>query len=121
MNNEKEIEMMNMGEKVNAWLKTPKAHVLEPERIKLLKMTCGKLQSILDAENAGCRVEVKPCPLGLGDAIISFEAADFVVRDMDKFCDAVRHLKNFEIYPCGNGAIHFSGIMPQVAKVVLLA
>lgn len=110
------VKMEALGD----WMKLPKGYVLIPERTKLLMETCQKLQSLLEDESDNCVVEVRSCPLGFGDAVVSFETDDFVVRDMRKFSNAIQYLNNFEIYSIGKGTIRFDGIFSKVAMVTPL-
>lgn len=102
-------------EALGYWMKLPKGYVLIPERTKLLMETCEKLQSVLEDEFDDCVVEVSFCPLGFGDAVVSFETDDFIVHNMEKFYNAIRHLNNFEIHSIGKGTIRFDGIFSKVS------
>lgn len=102
----------------NAWRNMPKLYVVNQSKMDLLNETQRKLQEIIDEEFLDCEVEISPCPLGFGDAILSFETDSIVCRDMAKFCLTVMHMDNFEIYPLENGNIRFAGVISDVAKLI---
>ena len=102
----------------NDWRNMPKIYVVNPERMDLLSKTQEKLQEILDYEKLDCEVEISPCPLGFGDAIISFEADSVVCRDITKFCLTVMNMENFEIYPAENNKLRFAGVISDVATMI---
>ena len=107
-------------DELRSWIQLPKGYILIPERTKLLLETCNKLQDVLNDEYADCVVKVSTCPLGTGDAVVSFDAYDVTSRNIRKFCDAIRHLSNFEIHAVGEDKVRFSGIFSKVAMVAPL-
>lgn len=117
MNYNEEMSFMKTMDQLSKWLETPKAYVLNPERVKLLGETCRKLQAVLDEECHDCKVVVKPCPLGFGDVSVSFDTYSLTIRNMKKFFDAVQYLDNFEVYAAGDEVIHFAGVFSKVATV----
>ena len=120
MNQKEEKVFAESMECLGKWLETPKAYVLNPERAKLLEETCNKLQAVLDEETHNCTIEVTPCPLGLGDVCISFDAFSLTMRNMKKFYEAIQHLSNFEVYPTEDDMVRFAGVFSDVAKVTPL-
>lgn len=102
---------------ISEWINTPKVHFIIPERVALLGQLCVKLQTLLDSELYDTEVKVSPCNLQTGDAVVSFETYDFVVRDITAFMNIVKHFSNFEMYPTENGNMRFSGIFSHVAAV----
>ena len=116
----KEEIFMKTVEQLGQWLEIPKTYVLNPERMKLLRETCDKLQAVLDEEFNDCTINVKFCPLGFGDVTISFDTDSLVSRNVKKFYEAIQHLSNFEMYPVGDEKIHFAGIFPRVARPITL-
>ena len=116
----KDKDFWEIMEDFGRWIQLPKGYILIPERTKLLMETCTKLQDVLDDEHDNCVVEVSFCPLGFGDAVVSFDADDLTSRDISKFCDAIQHLSNFEIHAVGKSQIRFSGIFPKIAMVTPL-
>lgn len=120
MNYKEEKTFMETMEQLGKWIEMPKAYILDPERVKLLEETCGKLQAVLDGEFHDCTINVKPCPLGFGDVSISFDTYSLTMRNMKKFYEAIQHLSNFEVYPIGDEMVRFSGIFSKVAMVAPL-
>lgn len=117
MNQKEEQVFTETIDRLGKWLKTPKTYVLNPGRAKLLEETCNKLQAVLDEEFHDCKLEIKPCPLGLGDVSISFDTFSLTMRNMKKFYEAIKHLSNFEVYSTKDDMVHFAGIFSDVAKV----
>ena len=117
MNSREQEILMDAAQQLNKWSSLSKMYILDPVRAMLLEETCDKLQLLLDEEQHECHVEVAPCPLGLGDVVISFDTYSMTMRNMAGFCDAIKHLSNFEIYPTDDDMLHFVGIFPKVAVV----
>ena len=103
--------------KIGQWTSQPKMYLLDFERERVIYEVQHKMQEILDDQNIKTKIEIKPCPLGMGDVVIKFEVDDFTIRNITKFIDAIKEMKNFEIYPTKNG-IMFAGIITNVAKII---
>ena len=116
---QEEKEIMNTIEKIGQWTSQPKMYLLDLERERVIYEVQHKMQEILDNENIETKVEIKPCPLGMGDVVIKFEVDYFTIRNIPKFMDAIEEMENFEIYPTNNG-IMFAGIIENVAKTFIL-
>ena len=114
-----DLAFMERLNDIREWLSLSKGYVINPERYTLLEETISKLQELLDREHYDTQVEIKPCSLGTGDVVVTFDCYSIVMRNMDDFYDAIKHLSNFEIYPVDD-ILRFSGIFPKVASVVTL-
>ena len=119
MKNQEEKAFVKFVGCMEQWMKASKLYVIHPERLKRLEKVCNDLQSFLAEEQTETKVEIKPCPLGLGDAVVFFVCDSLTVRDVQRFFRIVRPLRNFEVYPCENGMIRFAGIFQGVATVTV--
>ncbi len=111
-------ELENLAQALNVWNSLSKTYILNPEKVAMLTETQQRLQELLDEEGYHASVDIRPCPLGFGDAVVSFEVDELTVRNIDKFLLAMIHLQNFEIHPVGDEKISFAAIVPGVARVL---
>lgn len=114
--NQMEHNFMETMNKLAEWMQQSKMYVLNLEKEGKVYEVQQKMQEILDEENIKSKVEICPCPLGMGDVIIKFEIEEFIVRNTKKFMDAVKEMDNFEIYPTKKG-IKFAGVISRVANI----
>lgn len=116
--NKEDMAFQKFVEQICEWQDTSKIYVLNPARLKLLQDKCKKLQTLLDNEGYDCEVKLKPCALGTGDVVVTFDTYDFVMRNMEDFYNAINEFSNFEIYPIDDEMIRFSGIFTKLAVVM---
>ena len=113
-----EKDFMRVADLFNQWLQPPKVYVLNLEKEEKIYEVQRKMQEVLDEEDIETKVQIKPCPLGMGDVIIEFESDSFTVRNITKFQSIIKEMSNFEIYPTTQG-IKFAGIITNVATVMM--
>lgn len=99
------------------WIEQPKVYLLDPKKEEKIYEVQRKIQEILDEETIETKVEIHPCPLGMGDAIIRFTADSLTVRNIKKFRKGIQSFSNFEIYPTAEG-IQFVGVISKIAKII---
>lgn len=112
-----EEQFMNTAKQISKWMKQPKVYVLNSKKENKVYEVQQKMQEILDEEIIAAKVEIKPCPLGMGDVVIEFECDCLTIRDIKNFQSVINEVSNFEIYPTKNG-VKFAGIISGVAKAI---
>ena len=113
-----EKDFMRVADLFSQWLQTAKVYVLNLEKEEKIYEVQRKMQEVLDEEDIETKVQIKPCPLGMGDVIIEFESDSFTVRNITKFQSIIKEMSNFEIYPTTQG-IKFAGVITNVATVMM--
>lgn len=94
------------------WESAPKAYIADPERMQLLEDIYRRTVALLKEEgyeDGDYTFTIEPDPLELGDASICLVCDDITIRDVKAFCQIVRHLDNFEIYPLNDNRLRFAG------------
>ena len=114
---QEERDFMEFIDKFSAFIQQPKVYILNKEKEEKMYEVQRKMQELLDEEAIEAKVEIRPCPMGMGDAIIQFRADSFIARNIPEFLKIAKEFSNFEIYPVGD-EIQFAGIITQVAKII---
>ena len=114
---QEEQEFMDLMEKFSVFIQQPKVYILNKEKETKMYETQRKMQELLDEEAIETKVEIRPCPMGMGDIIIRFQADELIVRNISKFMEITKEFSNFEVYPSENG-IQFAGVIKNVAKII---
>ena len=105
--------------RLNEWVERPKVYILDEERMKEVYVLQQKMQKILDEENIETEVRIKPAPLGMGSAVIEFDADYVVNRNPRGIISILNKFNNFE-FVIRDGKIHFSGMIHKVAYVKVI-
>lgn len=97
-----------------------KFYTLDYERIRQFEELYEKIIAFLKKEGyeeCDYIIKIGPDPLMLGDAHITVICENFIVRDVESFCEIVCQLDSFEVFQEVGNKVRFSAIFGKIARV----